>query len=201
MDLLLGTANQGKLIEIQESLSGLSVICKTPADFGLAESPKEEGETYAQNASQKAHFYYEHAKIPTLADDSGILVEALQNELGIHTRRWGAGKDATDAEWIAHFLERINQGENRRARFTCVLAFIDEYGTEHLFEGSCNGVITQQLEADYLPGLPISACFRPDGFEKVYSALSVQEKNSVSHRGRALAKFRTFLEKEFLAAS
>lgn len=198
MDLLIATTNPGKVIEIKEALSGLSLEIKTPSDFDILSPPHEHGSTFEENALEKARFYYGRTRIPTLADDSGIIVEALKEELGIHTRRWGAGSDATDEEWIGYFLERMRGESNKKAEFVCTLAFIDAEGTEHLFEGTCNGVITDTLEADYLPGLPISACFRPNGFDCVYSAMNVNQKNSTSHRGRALQKFRTYLEKLFI---
>ncbi len=197
MQLLLGTGNPGKIREIGEALADLDIRSITPADVGIAENPHEEGDTFADNARQKARFYFERSNgIPTLADDSGIVVEALANELGIHTRRWGAGPDASDHRWIAFFLDRMRSEENTRARFICSLCFIDAQGNEHLFEGACDGVITDELEADFLPGLPISACFRPDGSAKVYSALSIEEKNRISHRGRALGGFRKYLEQQ-----
>lgn len=193
MRLLIGTGNKGKVMELSESLAGLGVDVVSAADLGMTQSPHETGETFAANAAQKARFYRERGGLPTLADDSGILVEALSDELGIHTRRWGAGPDASDHAWVSFFLERMRSEENKRARFVCVLCYIDESGAEHLFEGTCDGVITDELEADYLPGLPISACFRPDGHERVYSALTVSEKNAISHRGRAMQKFRDYL--------
>ena len=196
MNLLIATTNRGKIIEIGESLAEWGVHLVSPSDIGIMEAPHEHGETFEANAREKAHFYHAKAGIPTLADDSGILVEALQKELGVHTRRWGAGPRASDEEWITYFLERMRREENKRAHFVCVLAYIDAAGTEHLFRGTCDGIITPTLEASYLPGLPISACFRPDGFDCVYSAMSVQEKNSVSHRGRAMKAWREYVEKE-----
>lgn len=192
MQLLLGTSNAGKIKEISDALAALSLAIVTPDAVGITEKPEETGITYEENAIQKAQFYFDRAHIPTLADDSGIVVDALQNELGIHTRRWGKGPNATDYEWIEFFLERMREEENRKARFLCTLAYIDDAGMLHTFEGSCDGVITAELEADYLPGLPISACFKPDGYEKVFSALSVDEKNQISHRGRALQEFAQF---------
>lgn len=194
MKLLVGSANKGKLIEIGEALSSLDVEIVSPADVGITDVPEEHGATYEENARAKALFYYAQSNLPTLADDSGIVVDALKDELGVHTRRWGKGKDASDEEWIAYFLERMGKEDNRRARFVCTLAYIDETGTENLFTGSCDGTITTSVEAPYLPGLPISSCFRPDGFETVYSALTVAQKNSVSHRGRAMSAFKKFLE-------
>lgn len=193
MDILLATTNKGKIIEIGEVLHDLSLTIKTPADFGITDSPHEHGETYRDNAIIKATFYHEAAKIPTLADDSGIIVDSLKNELGVQTRRWGAGPDASDEEWIEFFLERMKRERNRRATFVCCLAFIDAAGETHVFEGTCDGVITSTLEAEYLPGLPISACFKPEGYGVVYSAMNTEQKNSTSHRGRALQKLCEFL--------
>lgn len=196
MQLLLGTNNHGKVVEIQSALLSLPVNIVIPQDLGITDAPEETGETFFENAQQKAQYYFEKGNIPTLADDSGIIVEALSGELGIHTRRWGAGKDATDEEWIAYFLERMSREDNKRARFLCTLVYIDTEAKEHTFEGRCDGIITEHLEADFLPGLPISACFKPLGYDHVYSAMSPREKNEVSHRGKALLQFADFLSKE-----
>lgn len=195
MQLLLGTNNKGKVMEMQEALSSLQVSLVTPIDMGITDVPEETGETFMENAQQKARFYFEKGNVPTLADDSGIIVDALSNELGIHTRRWGAGKDATDEQWIAYFLDRMSREKNKHARFLCTLVYIDDEGTEHAFEGRCDGIITDHLEADFLPGLPISACFKPLGYDQVYAAMSVDEKNDVSHRGKALQLFVEYLSK------
>jgi XTP/dITP diphosphohydrolase len=194
MRLLVGSTNKGKIIEIGEALKGLPLSLTDPAAAGIMGSPEEHGTTYAENALAKARFYASASSLPAIADDSGIKVEALVGELGIHTRRWGAGAEASDAAWIDFFLKRMEREKNRRARFVCMIAYIDDAGAEHLFEGVCDGVITQSIEAAYLPGLPISACFKPDGFDRVYSALTVEQKNSTSHRGRALKGFRSYLE-------
>ena len=195
MKLLVATTNKGKVTEIREALEGIPVETVALHDLPSApEAPHETGDTFAANAEQKARYYFDALKIPTLADDSGILVEALEDELGIHTRRWGAGPNATDAQWIEFFLDRMRHEKNKRARFVCSIALIDADGMLHTFEGECDGVITDALEAGYLPGLPISACFQPDGFDCVYSAMSIEQKNSTSHRGRALEKVCRFLK-------
>ncbi len=195
MQILLGTNNAGKVIEMSEVLSDLKIELLTPKKLGINSDPEEHGATYRENALLKARHFFEQANIPTLADDSGIMIDALQGELGVQTRRWGAGAKANDKEWIEFFLKRMEKEENKKARFICCLAFIDETGTEFIFEGHCDGVITQTLEADYLPGLPISACFKPNGFSTVYSAMSIEQKNSTSHRGRALKIAREHIKK------
>jgi len=196
MKLLIGTNNAGKFVEISEALAGLPIVPLRPADLGIAGNPEETGQSFAENAEQKARFFSSLANVPTVADDSGILVEALADELGIHTRRWGAGPLASDEEWIEFFLKRMKKERNKRAHFVCALAFMDGKGVPHLFEGRCSGTITEALEAEYLPGLPISACFKPDGFERVFSALTVEQKNSTSHRGRAALALREHLSTE-----
>jgi XTP/dITP diphosphohydrolase len=103
MRLLLGTNNSGKVIEMGEALGSLVTEILTPSLLSIVDSPDETGTTFAENAKIKSRFYHERGALPTLADDSGILVDALAGELGIHTRRWGAGPDASDAEWIEYF--------------------------------------------------------------------------------------------------
>ena len=105
----------------------------------------------------------------TLGEDSGLEVKALKNELGLHTRRWGAGHEATDEAWLDFFLKRMEAfPENRRdARFVCVAVLMMPDGREHVFEGEAHGVITHAPEAPLLPGLPLSSVFRPSGFDRV----------------------------------
>jgi len=84
---------------------------------------------------------------------------------------------------------------NKNARFTCCVCYIDEQGEERFFEGMEEGTITDELEADILPGLPLSSCFRPKGMAKVYGALSAEDKNNISHRGKAMRQFADYLRK------
>jgi XTP/dITP diphosphohydrolase len=196
MKLLLATTNKGKITEMREALDGLGLDLLDLYDIPTIGAPDETGSTFAENAAQKAHHYFASSGIASVADDSGIHVEALENELGIHTRRWGAGANASDEEWIAHFLDRMKKEKNKRAQFVCTIAHIDDQGRLQMFEGTCEGSITDTLEAEYLPGLPISACFKPDGENAVFSALSIEQKNRSSHRGRALAKLRDFLARD-----
>ena len=199
MQLLIGTNNTGKVIEISEVLAGLPLTLVTPTMLNLSGEVEETKETFEGNALLKARHFFTLSGLPTLADDSGIIVEALEKELGVQTRRWGAGAEASDQEWIDYFLRRMNHESNKNARFVCCLAYIDVNGTEHIFEGECEGSITHALEASYLPGLPISGCFKPNGFDSVYSAMTVEQKNSTSHRGKALSAFQKFLKSSELS--
>lgn len=193
MRLLIGSHNDGKIIEIGHALEGLPLELTNAKQLELDE-PVEDGGTYRENARIKAEFYSNETGLPAMADDSGIVVEALRGELGVDTRHWGAGSEATDEEWIAAFLARMENETNRKARFVCTIAFHAPGKQTEYFEGFCDGEIARSVEAPYLPRLPISGCFRPEGYAAVYSALTPDEKNAVSHRGKALQLFRRRLE-------
>lgn len=193
MKLLIGTNNPGKVREVHECIAHLPVTIVTPENMGISGKPEEDGVTFAENALRKARYFSHNALLPTIADDSGILVNALPGELGVTTRRWGLGPDVSDQEWIAYFLQKMRGVTDRRATFHSVIAFIDGEKQEHLFEGRCDGVITETLEAEVPLGLPFDACFRPNSFDVVYGALTRTQKNAISHRGTALQKFCTFL--------
>ena len=196
---LLATSNEGKAVEIRECLSDLEIALITLTDLTHPPvQPEETGETFEENAIAKAKYYFERTGISSIADDSGIHVKALNGELGVQTRRWGAGERASDSEWIEYFLNRMKNEEEKRAEFICVLALACFDSAQHdtvvhTFEGQCHGVITDSLEAEYLPGIPISACFKPEGCDHVFSDLTMEQKNRVSHRGRAVGKLREFL--------
>ena len=193
MNLLFATSNKGKIIEISHVLADLPITIRCLHEFNHLSPPEESGTSCTENAILKARYYFDQTSLPTLANDSGLTVEALGDEMGIHTRRWGAGHEASDQEWVEHFLHRMKDESNKRAHFVSILAFIDQDNQTHTFEGKCSGTITDTLEADYLPGLPISGCFIPDGYNKVFSALNIEQKNSTSHRGRAALAFKTFI--------
>lgn len=200
MNLLIGTNNAGKINEVHALLHDLPVNVVTPLELHLQINPDETGNTYAENALIKARDFFTHSHgLPTVTEDAGIVVDALPGELGIHTRRWGLGPSVTDHEWITYFLQRMDGLQNRRATFFSVVAFLDADSKEHLFEGKCAGTITETLETEIPLGLPFDACFRPDGFDIVYGALTREEKNSISHRGKALMGFRHYLLEQHIA--
>lgn len=187
-------------MEIREVLVDLPIEFLTLDDVGLASDVDETGETHEENALLKARHFFHKTGLPTLAEDSGIVVDALGTELGVHTRRWGAGMDASDEEWITYFLSRMNgvPADERTARFVCHSALILPVsglhgGEERVFSGESRGVITEELEAPIMAGLPLSSVFRPDGFDRVYASLGVAEKSRISHRARAILQVRDFL--------
>lgn len=191
MRLLLATENPGKAVEFREMFAPIGIEIVTLKDLGLQPLPEETGETFEENALLKVRHAFAQAQIPTIADDSGFTAEALAGELGVHTRPWG-GPGATDEQWIAKFMARMEGQQNRRAQFVCALAYKDA-DREEMFMGACDGSITETVEAVALPGLVASAVFKPDGCSKVFSALAPEEKHAVSHRGNAMRKLREFL--------
>ena len=196
-ELLIATKNLGKFREITEIFSAAE---SWPFELvflgGLDVSDDdfvEDGETFAQNAFKKARYFSDKLKMPTLAEDSGILVDALGGELGVKTRRWGAGEGASDEEWIEYFMKRMEGEVDRGAKFVCSSCFLDGE-VEQFFEGETCGVITEKLMVPITRGLPLSSCFLPEGCEKVYAALEEKEKNRVSHRGKAIRAMRSFFD-------
>lgn len=153
----------------------------------------EDGETFEANAFKKASYYASKTGIMTIGEDSGILVDALPGELGVKTRRWGAGERASDHEWMDYFMKRMEKEDNRAAHFICNSCLV--FGHErHHFEGDTRGLITKEIQGPVREGIPLSAVFLPDGFEKVYSALAPDEKARISHRGKSMGKAREFLK-------
>ncbi len=196
--LLIATTNIGKFGEIKEVIGDLDLDLyhlhfEDFAEAMSADDFDETGATFEENAEQKAVHYHELFGFPTIGEDSGIIVDALQGELGVKTRRWGAGAKASDEEWIEHFMKVMEGRELRTARFICCAAFIDGPGEVVLFRGETEGVITHDLEAPLMPGIPLSSCFRPKGCSKVYSALNENEKNQLSHRGKAFHELKNHL--------
>jgi XTP/dITP diphosphohydrolase len=199
--LVIATSNPGKFREIMEVLSDIPYKIISSKQLKLNDNLEEDGKTYKENALKKVSHYWNQTGFLTLAEDSGITVDALSGELGVKTRRWGAGENVTDEEWIDYFLKTLESvpDEQRTARFICCAALMDEKGDVHFFEGKTEGMITRNLEAPIYAGLPISSCFRPEGFDKVYAALTVAEKNRISHRGKAMYGVKEILESHCIA--
>ena len=204
--LLIATGNPGKFSEIREALQGVPYELRSLSDlprYGFGEGAaqvEETGSTHEENALLKARHFFGKTGWMTLGEDSGLEVDALQGELGLNTRRWGAtaiagqaGSDASDEEWLDYFLKRMAEfpEAQRMARFVCVAALV--VPEQYVFYGEARGVIVLKPEAPILPGLPLSSVFKPEGFDRVYAALTPHEKSQISHRGLAVGKVREFL--------
>lgn len=199
MQILIATKNPGKFREIMEVLGDLPFeFLSLQQCFGENfEDVEETGKTHDENALIKAKYFFEKSKLPTLAEDSGLHLDEFPNEFGVSTRRWHNLERASDQEWISKFLEWMKNvsEEKRGAIFKCSACFIDEKGEPHFFHGEVKGKITKILEAPIQEGIPISSCFRPEGYDKVYASLPPEIKAKTSHRGRAISKVRDLLKK------
>lgn len=201
MKILIATKNPGKFEEIVSGLASLrafGVEFVRPSDLGIDDEVEEHGVTHGENAVLKASHFFEKTGLATVGEDSGIHVDAFPGELGVTTRRWGGLEKASDEEWIKYFLKQMKKVPegSRGAKFVCFSAVIlssKDVVTPHIFSGETRGIITKALEAPLKAGIPISSCFRPEGFDKVYAALTNEEKNRISHRGKAMAKLAEFL--------
>lgn len=193
--ILIATHNQGKFKELMEVCENLPFEFVSLKELNITEDVEENGKTYTDNAKLKAEFFHKLTKLPTIADDSGIEITVLGKELGVQTRRWGAGKDADDKTWLEFFLERMQEEKDRSARFVCVIAATGFDKETQTFEGECLGNILHRPASHIEPGIPLSSVFLPFGAKKVFSALTKAKKNTISHRGKAAKKLKKFLEK------
>lgn len=196
MELLIATTNPGKFKEIAAMLSGLDARFYSLEDLFLDGDFEEVHEAFADNAMGKARFFGEQVGLTTIADDSGVFVSALEGELGVQTRRWGAGVEASDEEWLDFFMERMEGEEDREAKFVCAAALYCPERGDHVFVSEVEGFITDDIEAPVKPGIPLSSVFKPHGSDTVYSAMTVEQKNENSHRSKAFLQLLNFLKNE-----
>jgi XTP/dITP diphosphohydrolase len=190
--LLLATTNKGKLKEFRSLLSGIPYEILTPADCGITAEVKEDGETYEQNALLKATSMASMSCLLTLADDSGLEVDALGGEPGIRSARY-AGENKSDADRIAFLLAKLKQAPDtrRNAQFRCVIALAVPNGKVELFSGACRGIIADKPRGTN--GHGYDPIFYIPELKKTMAELTMAEKNRFSHRARAAEKAKAFL--------
>jgi XTP/dITP diphosphohydrolase len=194
MDILISTQNEGKKKEMLEVLKNLSHIrWLSLNNFPTTEEVDENGKTFEENALLKAKHFAQKFNIPTIGEDSGLIVDAFPEKFGIRTRREISTND--DVEWLRIFLEMMEGQKNRNATFYSSMAYFDpKKNRKHTVLGTCSGQITEFPQTPLEKGIPISAVFIPDGHDIVYSAMKKKEKNAVSHRGWSTQAMVQFLE-------
>lgn len=191
MKLVFATNNAHKLSEIRHIL-GDTLEVVSLADIGCNDDIPETADTLEGNALLKARYVHERYALPCFADDTGLEVEALGGGPGVHTARY-AYPDRHDPEANTRkLLAELADKDNRRARFRTAIAYIDEAGAEHLFEGIVNGSIA---EAEHgTEGFGYDPVFCPEeGGGKTFAELGVDVKNRISHRARAVAQFAKYV--------
>ena len=188
MELLLATGNPGKAAEIRRLLPDIQV--RTLAELPALTMPEEHGATFAENARIKATAVAEHFGLPSLADDSGLEVDALGGEPGVRSARWVGGSDADRNQALLRRLEGV---EDRSARFVCVMSFSGR-GSPVETRGTCEGRIADTPRGN--GGFGYDPVFiLPDG--RHMSELTPEEKNALGHRGQALRALLPILRAHF----
>jgi XTP/dITP diphosphohydrolase len=190
--IVLATRNQGKTEEIKALLDPFKIDIRNLDDFGPIPPIVEDGETFEENAYKKASLTARYLGLPALADDSGLVVEALNGAPGVYSARY-AGKEASDSQRCRKLLQEIGDSQNRSAKFVCVLSLAVPAGPALTYEAGCEGVITREPAG--AGGFGYDPVFYYPPLDKTFAQLTSQEKNKVSHRGKALHEFCSEFDK------
>lgn len=197
--LLIATNNPGKRLEIQAILADLPLKLVLPVELGLNLEVEETGHTYQENAVLKAVAFSRASGLPSLADDSGLEVDVLGGEPGVHSARYAPIPNATDADRRHYLLERLRPHPvpdglpGWPARFRCVVALALPAGEIYLAEGTCPGFIITHERGQY--GFGYDPIFYLPDYNKTMAELPPEVKNRISHRARALQAARPFLQR------
>jgi XTP/dITP diphosphohydrolase len=190
MHIIFATQNQNKVFEIQNQV-GKEYAIESLLDLNYLDELEETQETLEGNALQKARFVYQKFGKACFSDDTGLEVELINGEPGVYSARYG-GPEKSFEKNMDLVLLKLEGIDNRKAQFRTAIAFIDERGKEHLFEGICKGEILKEKIGD--GGFGYDPIFRPDGFQETFAQLSLEIKNKISHRGLAVSKLVEFLK-------
>jgi XTP/dITP diphosphohydrolase len=196
-ELLIATTNQGKIVELRSLLHSLPLSLRGLAEFPSTEEVEETGVTFSDNAVLKARAYAGQTGLWTLADDSGLEVDALGGAPGVFSARYG-GEGLNDAQRVERLLDELSKhaGQERSARFICVIAIADPQGhIANISTGRCEGQVAPSPRGT--GGFGYDPVFIPDGFNQTFGELSPEIKQKISHRALALQGARAFLASRF----
>ena len=193
-NLLLATTNQGKIREYCLLLRNIGYHIRTIAEQGIVKIITETGSSYEQNARLKAITYAELSRLITIADDSGLEVDALGGKPGVHSARF-AGENTTDEDKVKTLLAKLDSipWEKRTACFKCVIAIATPEGQLELCHGECRGIIT--FETRGKNGFGYDPIFYIPGIDKTMAELPLKKKNEISHRSQASQRARQVLKR------
>ncbi len=189
-EIVFATNNANKLKEAKSLLKKVGISVISLSDLNINVSIPEDFDTLEENALQKARFICEKTGKNAMSDDTGLEVDALNGAPGVYSARY-AGVPGNSADNIKKLLEEMSGISNRKARFRTVIAVIWN-GKEYLFEGIVNGVIASRPQGE--KGFGYDPVFIPEGYSKTFAEISMEEKNTISHRGKALSKMIRFFE-------
>ena len=190
MRLVFASQNRHKMEEIKPLLpASIELLCLP--DLGFTDEIPETSPTLAGNALQKAQFIFAKFKTPCFADDTGLEIAALDGRPGVYSARY-AGENKSADDNIAKVLAELSGIENRNAEFKTVIALVGVGDTPLFFEGVVKGTIT--LEKQGAHGFGYDPVFKPEGYTRTFAEMTLQEKNKLSHRARAVKKFADWLK-------
>lgn len=190
--LVIATRNPGKTAEIRELLHGFPISIRNLDDFGPIPEVVEDGKTFEENAYKKASVTARILGLPALADDSGLVVEALEGAPGVLSARYG-GINATDADRCTKLLTELDGQTDRRAAFECVISIAVPTGPALTYEARCEGLIAENQIGHN--GFGYDPVFYYPPLKKTFAELRRDEKSRVSHRGKALAELKLEMKK------
>ena len=192
LTLVIATGNPGKTAEIRDLLKGFPVNIKNLDEFGPLPPVVEDGDTFDENAYKKASFISKILGYPALADDSGLVVDALGGAPGLYSARY-AGDNASDQQRYTKLLEEMKGHTNRQAAFECVISLAVPTGAALTYEARCEGLIAEQPTGD--GGFGYDPVFYYPPLKKTFGELSREEKSRISHRGKALGELKDEFDK------
>ena len=192
LTLVIATGNPGKTLEIRDLLKGFPINIKNLDDFGPIPPVVEDGDTFDENAYKKASFVSKILGYPALADDSGLVVAALDGAPGVYSARY-AGENASDQQRYTKLLEEMKGQTTRQAAFECVISLAVPTGAALTYEGRCEGLIAEKPVGD--GGFGYDPVFYYPPLKKTFGELSREEKSRISHRGKALKEFKDEFDK------
>jgi XTP/dITP diphosphohydrolase len=187
-ELVFATNNQHKTEEVRRLLEGQYTVLNL-SDIGCTTDIPETGHTFAENAELKTAYVVAHYQLDCFADDSGLEVEALNQEPGIYSARYAGHRG--DAENLQLVLQKMQGQSNRKARFRTVISLVQNQ-TKYLFEGAIEGTLRE--EASGKQGFGYDPIFEPNGYSITFAEMSMAEKNEISHRAQAMKKLIAFLK-------
>lgn len=190
MTLLFATGNIDKLKQVELMIDNL----KSPKDFDLEDiDVVEDGKSLKENAYKKAKTYFDLTKVPTISDDTGLFVEALDNRPGMYAHRY-AGENASYKDNRDKLLSELKDKDNRDAYFKTIVCYIDENGKDYYFEGMLLGTITKEEIGQYEFGY--DQIFLPKGSDRTLGQMTEKEINQISHRSKAIESFAKFYKEQ-----
>lgn len=197
-ELLIATTNSAKLSEIKEFLSDLPVACVGLENLGITQVIEETGATFEENAMLKARRYAELSHLPTLADDGGLEIDALQGEPGVHSHRWiHKDREDEDEELIQYAIQRLEgvPEHKRTAKLRLVLALALPDGSIYTSEGAIQGIIAKEPSSYRRKGFPYRSLLYIPEIQKFYNheALSKEEHEAYNHRKKALEELKPII--------